>query len=163
MTQVASFLERQGYVLHSGGAEGADTAFEKGVSCPDMKKIFLPWKGFNGNPSPLYFISKAAVDLAEQHHAYWHAISPAAKKLMARNVHQVLGEDLDTPVDMVICYTPNGKAEGGTGLAMRIAQHRNIPIINLYYNRDIDQISSWIETNTVFFIRNVRIDSWKLM
>ncbi len=45
MTRIASFLESKGYTLFSGGASGADTAFEIGVSNSGNKKIFLPWEG----------------------------------------------------------------------------------------------------------------------
>ena len=31
---------------------------------------------------------------------------------MARNVHQVLGADLKTPVKMIICWTPDGSLDG---------------------------------------------------
>ena len=41
------------FVLRSGGASGADTAFERGCdSVGGEKQIFLPWKGFNKSKSP---------------------------------------------------------------------------------------------------------------
>jgi hypothetical protein len=163
MTRIASFLEKQEYILYSGGAKGADSAFEKGVSDQDMKKIFLPWKGFNGKKSSLCHISSAAVTLAEQFHPQWLSLSPSAKKLMIRNGYQVLGEALDTPVDMVVCYTPHGKIEGGTGQALRIAKHFKIPVFNLYYNKDIDWILSWMDTGTICLGKDMELESWRLM
>ena len=41
MTQTASTLDRLEYILRSGGADGADAAFEKGVRS-ERKQIFLP-------------------------------------------------------------------------------------------------------------------------
>lgn len=163
MTRIASFMEKQGYILQSGGAPGADNAFESGVTNSDMKRIYLPWLKFNGNTSPLYEVSKAALTLASYFHPSWHKLSEAGKLLMARNGYQVLGKDLSIPVEMVICYTPHGKIEGGTGQAMRIAKHFNIPIFNLYYKKDIDQILSWIDSNKISYTRDVEIQSWKLI
>lgn len=48
MAVVAAKREDDGFILRSGGADGADTAFESGVVSSDMKEIYLPWKGFNG-------------------------------------------------------------------------------------------------------------------
>lgn len=48
-----------------------------------------------------------------------------------RNVCQILGADLHTPVQMVICWTKGGKLVGGTAQALRIARANNIPIFNL--------------------------------
>jgi hypothetical protein len=55
-----------------------------------------------------------------------------AKKLMARNMYQVLGQDLETPTSFIVCWTKDGKASGGTGQALRVAKKYNIPIFNLY-------------------------------
>jgi hypothetical protein len=44
MGRVAARLEVLGWTLRSGAAQGADQAFEAGVS--SKKEIFLPWKGF---------------------------------------------------------------------------------------------------------------------
>jgi hypothetical protein len=50
---IAELLAEKGYTLRSGGADGCDTAFEIGHGNHD-KQIFLPWKNFNHNKSPLY-------------------------------------------------------------------------------------------------------------
>lgn len=163
MTEIASFLERKNYILCSGGAVGADSAFEKGVQNLDMKRIFLPWLKFNGNNSPFYTISEDAIKLAKEFHPSWYRLSPFAKKLIARNGYQVLGGNLDSPVDFIICYTSNGKAAGGTGQALRIANQYNIPVYNLYFKEKIAQIDSWMDTGEISHIKNVRIESWKLM
>ena len=49
----------------------------------------------------------------------------------SRNCHQILGYDLKSPVDAVICWTPNGKMVGGTRTALLLAQDAGIPIFNL--------------------------------
>jgi hypothetical protein len=124
------------YILRSGGADGADLAFEKDI---DKKDIFLPWKGFNNNTSSLFNIWPQAFDIASEHHRSWKYLKTPVKRLMARNVHQVLGIGLDRPSDFLICWTIDGatnkeevgKDTGGTGLAIGVADTYNVPIYNL--------------------------------
>lgn len=52
MRQFAIKLANLGWVLRSGGAPGADSAFEAG--CKEVQgrmSIFLPWKGFEDRPN----------------------------------------------------------------------------------------------------------------
>lgn len=137
MTAAAVRLARMGYTLRSGGAEGADTAFELGAG--DLKEIFLPWRSFNGNPSPFFPPTSEAFDLAASVHPAWQGLTQAAKKLMARNSHQILGADLLTPSGFVLCWTPDGaetdaqrgRNTGGTGQAIALADRNGIPVFNL--------------------------------
>ena len=128
--RISHYLEEKGYILRSGGANGADKFFEVGVK---NKEIYLPWKGFNNNDSRLFTISKEAIKMAESYHPNWLGLSDAARSLMARNCYQVLGEDLKTPSEFIVCYTTDGKASGGTGQALRIAKDKSIPVFNLFY------------------------------
>ena len=127
MTDAARILSDLGYCLRSGGAPGADSAFEAGAT---HKQIFLPWKNFNNNPSPLFTPALKAYRIAELHHPAWLKCGFAAKKLHARNSHQILGpsSDLDDPVEFVLCWTEKGLGKGGTGQALRIAKQCGIPI-----------------------------------
>lgn len=127
MTKLARWLAKRGWILRSGGADGADKAFEKGAS---KKEIYLPWAGFNGSNSMLTEATKDALNLAPQYHPAWDRLSEGAKKLHARNCHQILGVNLDTPSSLVICYTKDGKGQGGTGQALRLAKDYNIPIFD---------------------------------
>lgn len=122
------------YLLRSGGAEGADTYFEEGARVAGgPMEIYLPWERFNGNPSPLCVPSEEAYRIAKIHTAKerWNRLSDGARKLKARNVHQLLGRNCNDPVEFVICWTPGGEAVGGTGMNIRLAQHIAIPVYNL--------------------------------
>lgn len=151
MTFAAALLERNDYILRSGGAPGADRAFEKGVQDPVHKEIFLPWKRFNDNDSSLFTPRSEAYLIAEQYHPSWSTLRPAAKRLMARNSHQVLGLNLDDPVEFLLCWTDKGKQVGGTAQAMRIAQDRGIRICNLFFDENKELLSLWVEEGRVFF------------
>lgn len=141
--EVAKYLAKQGYILRSGCAKGADTAFEEGCDIAEGdKEIYLPWESFEGSSSKLVIshistenltaieTSKKAYTLASQFHPYWKNLSQGAKKLQARNGHQLLGKDLNTPSKFVLCWTPNGSGSGGTGQAIRIAKHYKIPVFD---------------------------------
>lgn len=134
MRDIAKALALRGYTLRSGGAQGADQAFEYGTpACYDME-IFVPWSGFENKPDLMKLTPGElgnAMKIAEQFHPNWAACSQGARKLHTRNVFQVLGRDLQSPSKFVICWTRDGKATGGTGQALRIAEHHKIPIINL--------------------------------
>lgn len=54
-----------------------------------------------------------------------------------RNICQILGDDLNSPVDAVLTWTPNGRLVGGTRTALLLAQKHNIPIFNLGSNISI--------------------------
>lgn len=143
MTELAQYLSRLGYTLFSGGADGADDAFEKGAS---HKVIFLPWDGFNGRrvDNRQYIVPPFVEDLARKFHPAGNRLKPGALKMMSRNTYQVLGPDLKSPVDFVICWTKDGKASGGTGQAIRIAEAMKIPVFNLKRVDDLNRLSEFI-------------------
>lgn len=131
MRKVSKFMARNEWTLRSGGAKGADTAFELGCDDREGKKeIYLPYKNFNGNGSPLFHVERKARLLAKLFHPNWPALGPTARDFMGRNTYQILSSDLDTPVSFVICWTPKGQVTGGTGQALRMANHYGIPVFN---------------------------------
>jgi hypothetical protein len=136
MTRIAMRMAELGWVLRSGGAKGADYAFEKGAG--DKKEIYLPWRGFGGSNSEHIVGSYPRLrEIAEKHHPAWQACSAAAKSLHTRNVAQILGDSKDSsPSTCVICWTPEGKGGGGTGQAIRIAHSYGIPVFDLYFGVD---------------------------
>jgi hypothetical protein len=72
-------------------------------------------------------------------HPAWSRLSIGPQKLHARNVGQVLGKNLATPVSFVLCWTKDGCATeqertvktGGTGTAIVLAHRLGIPVFNL--------------------------------
>lgn len=143
MKYIASELEKKGFVLRSGGAVGADKAFESGIKNAKNKQIFYANDSndltreiachFHPSPYALKQLSFKEKQLNPKPlHSYAH-------NLMARNTYQVMGENLKTPSQFVICWTPDGctshkkrtRETGGTGQAISIADHFNIPVYNL--------------------------------
>jgi hypothetical protein len=139
MTQLARRMEEEGWRLRSGGARGADAAFEAGVQDPSRRAIYLPGASFNQRQagSDGYIDStrlpgwEQALETVAQYHPAPERLSPFARDLMARNAMQVMGPNMDRPADLVVAYTPGGEVVGGTGQALRMAGSLGIPIRNL--------------------------------
>ena len=126
MQRVARHLSSLGYTLRSGGAKGADQAFESGAS-----------------PSKEIFYASSATDISREFTKKFHpapqALHGYVLDLMARNAYQVLGYTMNNPSDFLLCWTPDGCEEdatrsrttGGTGQAISIASAYDVPVINL--------------------------------
>lgn len=145
MSHTASVLENHGYTLRSGGAPGADYAFEEGVVHDCNKEIWVPWIGFNSNNST-NIPSARAYDIASTVHPAWDRLKESHRLLHARNIHQVLGADLNTPSSFLICWTENADVKGGTATAIRLAHRYNIPVINIgVWRNDITLAADGLE------------------
>ena len=134
MTGLAMELEREGLILRSGGAEGADSAFRAGITNPKNCRIYVPWDSF----CPLLPSSQKIVignhseyaKIASEIHPAWDRLTPGAKLLHTRNVAQILGED-GVHSKFVVCWTKDGLAIGGTATAIKLARKYKIPVYNL--------------------------------
>lgn len=88
-----------------------------------------------------------AEEIVSEIHPFWKAekdaiaagkplaktMSKGAKSLHTRNVFQVLGRDLKSPSEFLVCYAPvdkQGIPKGGTRTAWMIAQKYGIPCFN---------------------------------
>lgn len=160
MIKVASKLTLQGWVCRSGGASGADTCAELGVSLgaplSGRMEIYLPWEGFNGrsaNNRGYIDVSKMssrfdAAKIAESIHPNWGACSRGAKGLHTRNIYQILGKDLQTPSEFVIFYAipvgNNGQVKGGTNTAVQLGINNGCRVSNLYDKVTLQQTLDWL-------------------
>ena len=136
MENIAYLLAKRGYVLRSGGADGADSAFERGCDkAGGPKDIYIPWKNFNnrgwGADAGIVPDLEAAREIVMHTHPAPHRLTQGAMKLHSRNPYQILGEGLANPSAFVIAYTEGGKLKGGTATAIRLAQEYGIPVYNL--------------------------------
>jgi len=115
--------------LRSGGAIGADTAFESGAT---NKEIFKP------NDA-----TTEAIELASTVHPAWYACNDYVRKLHGRNAQIILGRELNSPVEFVICYTAD-EEHGGTSLGIKIAKKFNIPVYNLFKEEALKWVEQWL-------------------
>jgi hypothetical protein len=126
MTRIATKLRDAGFILRSGGAQGADSAFAAGAG-----KYAEIWRPEHCTP--------LAEEIAARYHPVWNRLTPYVKKLHGRNVFQVLGGNLATPSEFLVCWTPDGCVRhgarsiktGGTGTAISIASAYGVIVNNL--------------------------------
>lgn len=154
MTKVAEKLSKSGWILRSGGAQGADKAFLDG--CMGRTENYIPWRGFGdfggtipnldvnwsllqniANLNPLIY--KPTTRSLDKYKGFW--------KLQARNVSQILGLNLDSPSKFCILYAPTTATGviGGTNTAYQVAVQNNVPCFNLFIKDDYDRLSKFVE------------------
>jgi hypothetical protein len=133
MTSLALRLRTNGFHLRSGGAIGADSAFAKGHILDNMT-IYRPDHAI---------CDKAAEAMFRSVHPYQYRFKKTQSILLhSRNAYQVLGFNLNDPVDFVLCWTSlgseseaelksHGWVEGGTATAIAIASRNGVPVFNL--------------------------------
>lgn len=154
LSKIGREAEKRGMRGRSGGAGGADLAFERGFTDPKNIDVIFPWRGFlpkdmteqdvtaylgrerpkqgPGAPVLLEWKMRAkAEELAAKYHPAWEKCSQGARALHSRNMPQVLGLQLNNKTDVVVAWTVDGKATGGTGQAIRIAKDLGMPVANL--------------------------------
>lgn len=119
MTAIAVRKQIDGCILRSGAAIGAGSGIEIFVANYTTKENYF------GPPTP------EAIALSAKFHPAWDKCSQFAKLLHGRNAHIILGRDLKTPVDIVICWTEDGKGGGGMGQGIRIANGYGIEVRDL--------------------------------
>ena len=150
MQHIAFQLGSMNWILRSGGAPGADTAFEYGSDhAGGTKEIYIPWAGFQGRKDAIVGAEQPnfpdALFLASNFHPAWDRCRASARALHARNGYQILGKSLTQKADCVICWTRNASGTGGTGQALRIAKHFNIPIFDLGRDSAYDELELFVK------------------
>ncbi len=68
---------------------------------------------------------------AAPHHPAWQRCLARVRDLHARNVAILNGHDMHKPAHAMVYWTDGGRVEGGTAMAIRLARHYRIPILNL--------------------------------
>lgn len=132
LTRIAEILEKKGYILRSGGAEGADKAFEKGIFQVGMKEILRPSHA-----------TKEAEEMASKVHPAWHMCNEYVRKLHGRNAQIVLGKNLDHPIEFMIAYTINPTI-GGTSIGIKLAKFNKIPVFNMAESSEAKALGEFI-------------------
>jgi hypothetical protein len=154
----AYHLAAHGWTLRSGCAQGADSAFEDGAfeayfanARRPKPELYLPWPRFEGRRRTVVAREEPqaeAFPIAAQFHPAWDRLSQGARRLHARNVHQVLGRDVTDPQPsrFVLCWTQAASGQGGTGQAIRIAKHYGVEVIDLGDPSNVVRVSKWLSS-----------------
>jgi hypothetical protein len=163
--RLSAWLWRRNYRLRSGGAWGSDESFERGVGRKADMEIILPQYSFRGRiarPGTPYSVVPDELEaqgreIAASVHPKWSAVEakeragdPFAASAHIRNVLQVLGLDLKSPSDFLVCWAPiKGKSvDGGTRTAYELAKRNGIPAWNLASTQDIAEMRLTLTQST---------------
>jgi hypothetical protein len=166
--------------MTSGGARGADTFFAQGIEVPGrdlidegLFKLYLPFLGFQGHRKGTLITNEDLLDAARQllidKGVYktvprFMSLKGSERSVLTkrerdiaqyhtRNAFQIVHETLVDPVDMVICWTPDGaisRAEykmgvtGGTGIGICLAEALGIEVFNLRREDHLARICKFI-------------------
>lgn len=131
MEEFGELASGEGWLLRSGGAVGADSAFHNGAKRAGVQsQIFLADKRKAKGGDFLYDTKDVHFNLMRVFHPRPDALKPFAAELMARNGCQLFGVDFTNPTRLVVCYTEGGAMKGGTAQALRMAQSGGIPALN---------------------------------
>ena len=101
-----------------------------------------------------------AFNIAADVHVRWPYLPPSAQSMIARNMHQIVGDVKAFPSNhtkCVICWTPDGARTpeeygaktGGTGSAIFLAGVLGIPVFNLKNTNDMDNAISFLFPSTL--------------
>lgn len=131
------------WICRTGTADGSDMAFrESYMDRPLHLEVYAPGDILNNK----FGNADLAKSIVKNYHPYYDRIQCAfSQALLARNIYQVLGSDLNTPSEIVFCYTDNGLIQGGSAIAIRIAQHYGIPIVNLGNPKHLKAILDYLK------------------
>lgn len=154
MSKIASELDKLGFILRSGGAMGADQAFEHGVLLNIRKEIYYAYHYYKNDIKYLYDFSRLQEtrEIVKLTHPTWNYLSEYAKALHTRNYFQVNGVNGSQLSQFLICYTPDGcesvktrhVSTGGTATAIVIAEMLEIPVYNLCNEERIKDVEELI-------------------
>ena len=165
LTSTAEDLCKNGFVLRSGGADGADDAFERGAG--SRRDIYygntrhkMHGKYVNSpvnEPGHRLVKDGQNATLAEKiiattlEPSHWRAICAKGdfvKNLFRRNTMQILGYDLNEPVEFLVCYAlpDEGKNSvlGGTKAAYNLARDLQIPTFNFAVPKDVKRWTEFV-------------------
>ena len=129
MQNLGNVFARHNWLLRSGFSDWVNQVN------PEQVELFLPWPDYEQDSlvagNVVHTPSRIAYDIAAEYHPAWKKCNATARAMHARNVQIVLGVELTESVELVICWTPQGKLTGGTAMAMRVARAWGIEVRNL--------------------------------
>lgn len=154
MEDFAALVGQHGWLLRSGAAVGADSAFERGCdSVNGRKEIFLPWRKSEGHSSPLFLkdgdeipILSKMIQEGVMDKAHVQRLTQGARKLHARNYYQVCYGGRTS--DLLVCWTEEGKLKGGTATAIKLAHAKGVRVYNLGDLEGYTRVKEFMEANS---------------
>lgn len=170
LRQVGKTLADRGLGLTSGDADGADLAGYEGfvsssIKLPGAARIYLPWENMRYPSGRTRTVDNETFICPKSFPNYWKAFELAFQArgsflglgrggiaMHVRNAYQILQDDLQTPVQAVVCYAPPARkglaVKGGTNTAYQIAIDYHVPVWNLATPEGLEHVRVWLTDPT---------------
>lgn len=140
-------LSNIGVINRTGGAVGMDSNFAKFYN-PILIENYRPSNDqYDCIDVSRFDNYQEAYELTERIVPHFEHLDEVQKALHIRNCYQVLGRDLRSPSDILICWcrVSCGVPMGGTRTAITLARMHKIPVYNLYNENSKKLICEWLK------------------
>lgn len=142
-------MAKKDYILSSGGAIGADQAFESGCDKANGKKIIFTVENFEKSNENINFCCKKLIPVLDPNRDFLK-FKYNTKLLLMRDVHQIMGTEKNPFLVKGVIFWINSfdiwnPTVGGTKYATRIAQNLGIPLYNLYDKKIRKNFEKWLD------------------
>ena len=154
--QLTKLLISKGFTLRYDGNKQDKAATQAYTAGKSRCETYLPWKGFNKDlTAKLNKPSEKAYGYASTFHKAFNKIPPTVRAIVARNVHVMLGDESNTPLNLFITYTPDGaetKADvkyettGNMAFYIYACEDLGIPVFNLKNDTAKERIVEFLNT-----------------
>ena len=143
---IGGLIVRRGMYIASGNAEGSDQTFAEGANLIDPSHVilYLPNSHFNLDKVKIgnrvtYELKPEWKEAARAVHPVFDFLSPFTQKLLTRNAGIVSRSD-----KMIACPDHKKKGLGGTGHAMRVAEAKGIPILDISETQSFKDVTDFL-------------------
>lgn len=150
------YLANRNWTLYSSHAPNFEVNLELGCDASEKgeKSIFLPYPGYNGSNSQTSTPSEFAYKIAQELYPEWNSLNSQNKSIIANVCHQILGENLSSPVSFVLSWTEDGSQNfhevpfdsGPVYFGIKLASSLGIPVFNLGSPTWRDRFIAHLET-----------------
>lgn len=145
MTEIAMYLRAEGWTLRTGSGSRADKSYQ--IAAGENKEVYVPWDNFYPGQVGITSLTEESSRMAHDIWKFreqkglvptdgsisgkWEDLHPGTKAMLAKAMCMLLGKNLNTPSDMVICWTPGAKIVGISSHVICLAVFKHIPVFNL--------------------------------
>ena len=166
LAKIAKSLEKQGLTLRTGEGVGSDAAFKNAVKDSSKRKVYTKYhaakntwgEGKTSTGPQAFKIMVHTLPDVNDHVVLKNGklkvknsgndVKTTTKQLYARNCFQILGGNLKSPVDFIVCYSPldeDGNPTPGTRYSLYLAKLMNIPVFNLAEEGAEEKFLEWMK------------------
>lgn len=151
LTAIAEELLQEKYIMRLDGNPGACEAFLNACEYEEDMELYIPWENFNDHETGHHKVTAGALEQAFLHHPDWTQVGDEDARLeIGRYSYLILGKDLKSPCDFLICYSDQGKAESDDiAQVIRIADSNLIPVFDFGLGMEYatNQLTEWLAKN----------------